>query len=440
MKKKISLSVIFITLLFFSCRKQDQQPAPFEVNQTNTFSSEVAQKWQDMQIRILRLPAGANPYGMNGNRYFAYLGIALYESVVPGMPDYQSLSGQLTDMPVMPGIEQGKSYHWPASANAALAFLNKSFYTLASGAHKAAMDSLENALTAVYRTQTDAETFERSANFGKAVAERIFNWSKTDGSSDTYPPFVNSTTIGAWTPTAPNPAAAFAPYWGQNRSFVSGSSTGVASPAPPPYSTDPNSAYYAMVKEVYDISQSLTPEQKATAFYFRDNPGLPAGTHYNSIFTEILRAENPKLDLYAVAMAKTGIALAEAQIACWKVKYDLLVDRPIRYIREVMGHTTWSPLLSTPPFPEFPSGHSQTGGAFDGVLTSLFGNNYHFILNTYENLGMAPRPYNSFTEMVDDISKSRVYGGIHFSYTCKESSKQGVKIAENVLKTLKFKK
>jgi hypothetical protein len=139
-----------------------------------------------------------------------------------------------------------------------------------------------------------------------------------------------------------------------------------------------------------------------------------------------------------MAHAKTGIAIAEAQIGCWKMKYELLVDRPVRYIRNVLGHATWSPLLSTPPHPEFPSGHSQTGGAFAAVLTSLFGSNYQITIHTYDNLNMAPRSYNSFAEMVEDIGKSRVYGGIHYSYTCTESSKQGAKIAGNILNTLRF--
>jgi hypothetical protein len=115
-----------------------------------------------------------------------------------------------------------------------------------------------------------------------------------------------------------------------------------------------------------------------------------------------------------------------------------LVDRPVKYIRNVMGHTTWTPLLSTPPHPEFPSGHSQTGGAFAAAMTSLFGNNYSITLHTYDNLGMAARSYNSFYEMTEDIGRSRVYAGIHYTYTCVESMKQGAKIADNIVNKLKF--
>ena len=153
-----------------------------------------------------------------------------------------------------------------------------------------------------------------------------------------------------------------------------------------------------------------------------------------------MHTENPQLDFSAVAQAKTGIALAESQIGCWKIKYDLLVERPIRYIRNVLGHTTWNPVLPTPPHPDFPSGHSQTGGAFGKVLTSLFGEHYEITLHTYDNLGMEPRKYGSFTEMVDDIGRSRVYAGIHYTYSCTEGNKQGEKIAANILNTLRFKK
>jgi hypothetical protein len=410
------------------------------LKQTKTFTSAVAQKWQEMQLRILKQPAGSNPYGLNNLRNFAYCGIGLYESVVPGMPSYQSLHGQLTDMPAMPNTEPGKAYHWAASANATLAYLNKNFYSNTSAANLVSMDSLENALTAEFQAQTTTEIFQRSVNFGKTVAQRIFNWSTTDGALTVYPPFVPPVGPGIWSPTSPNPTGIFAPYWGNNKLLVPGSLNNTSSPAPPSYSTDPASAYYAMVKEVYDVSQTLTPDQIATALYFRDSPGLPAGAHYVSIFSQLMSIENPPLDFYALANAKTGIALNESAINCWKIKYNLLQERPVRYIRNVLGHTTWNPQFGTPPHPDFPSGHSQVGGAFATVMNSLLGNPYHFTIHTYDYLGMSPRSYNSFNEMVEDVGLSRVYAGIHYTYSCVEAKKQGEKIAANVLSTLKFQK
>ncbi len=445
--KRISILVMII-LTYSSCKKDfneegDPKGGHGHLIQTKFFSSESAQKWQDLQLRILRTTTTVNPFGRHGHRFFAYCGIGLYESVVPGMPKYQSLDGQLTAMPQMPDTEPGKAYHWAASANAALAYLNKHFFTTAntSAENIASMDSLENALNSQYQLEiNNADVFQRSKNFGTTVAERIFTWSTTDGSNLANAPYTPNGGLGSWTNTAPNPTGIAEPYWGNNRSFVAGAASGTASPAPPAYSTDPNSAYYAMVKEVYDISLTLTPEQIATALYYRDNPGYPNAANYISTFSQIMHIENYQLDEYALAHVKTGIAFAEAMINCWQQKYSYLVDRPTRYIRNVLGHSTWTPLLAVPPHPDYPSAHSQMGGAVSAVLESLLGKNYQFTLHTYDYMGMAPRTYNSFSDMSVDIGKSRVYAGIHTTYACVEGRKQGERIAANVLNKLKFKK
>src|SRR5262245_7748630 len=152
-------------------------------SETNTYSSDVAIKWMDMQLELIRTSA---PFigGLPPSRPFAYAGIALYEAVVPGMPDYRSLSGQLALMPAMPKIVSGNSYHWPTCANAALAAINRNFFPNASDENKAAINALENELNAAYQSQTDNSTFRRSVNFGRAVASLIFDWSKSDGYTD----------------------------------------------------------------------------------------------------------------------------------------------------------------------------------------------------------------------------------------------------------------
>ena len=410
------------------------------LKQTKTFPATVAQKWQDLQNRFLRTPTNTNPFGRNGHRWFAYCGIALYEAVVAGMPAYQSLYGQLTDLPQMPETEPGKAHHWPTVANAALAYMNKHFFTSNIGSVTvSSMDSLENALNAEYQLQVDGQTFERSKILGRTVAERIHNWSTTDGSLNPNWPYVMAA-LPLWQPTPPNPTTVADPYWGNNRLMVQGSTTGIASPLPPPYSTVPGSPYYNMVKEVYDVSQMLTGTDSATAFYFRDQPGFQAGTAYVSMFQQVMNVENPQLDFYALAHAKVGIALYESMISCWKIKYEVLLDRPIRYIRTVLGHTTWNPLFGTPGHPDYPSGHSQNGGAFAAMMTTLFGDHYQFTLHTYDNLGMAPRTYHSFDEMAVDVGRSRVLAGIHYTYSCVEGKRMGEKIVANVLNILKFKK
>src|SRR5215211_2906618 len=150
MKVSIPVITIIIGLLLClitlpSCQKEPSESQAIQqasaagalkengrLKPAKAFSSEVAQKWQDLQLRMLYQPQGVNPYGLNGVRNFAYTSIALYEAVISGMPSYQSLYGQLNDLPEMPSTEPGKAYHWPAVANAALAYMNRHFYTAAN--------------------------------------------------------------------------------------------------------------------------------------------------------------------------------------------------------------------------------------------------------------------------------------------------------------------
>jgi hypothetical protein len=404
---------------------------------TNAYSSDGVIKWMDMQLELIRT---SSPFigGLPPSRPFAYASIALYESVVPGMPDCRSLSGQLTDMPAMPGMLPGNSYHWPTCANAALAAINRSFFPNASIACKAAMNVLEHELNTAYQAQTDNATFQRSVNFGRAVAKLIFDWSKSDGYANnikkSYTPPAGQ---GLWAPTPPGFLPAFGPYWGNHRLFVAGSLDGTAPPAPPKYSTAPSSDYYNMVKEVYEISQTLSADQIDLALFYRDYPGFGDG-HYISILKQLLKLKQPTLDVTAKVCAKTSIACVDAGIGCWKIKFQYNQERPVRYIREVLGHSEWSPLFDTPPFPDFPSGHSTIAASFGETLKDFFGNSCPFSDHTYDYLGLKPRTYNSFQELVKEICDARVYAGIHYVYSCTAAVEQGRKVAQNIDKLIKF--
>ena len=449
--KRIITPIAILILAFTalnSCQKLEERsllPGHESDNghlqQTKTYSSEVAFKWMDMQLHLMLTnptPLGGTP----SQRYFLYGAIALYESVVPGMPAYRSLSGQLTDLPAMPNLIPGKAYYWPACGNAALAAMTRSFFSAATTANKAAIDSLENALNDAYKMNTDTAEFNRSVKFGKAVAEIVFNWAKTDGSSNANAPYTLPVGPGLWVPTPPGFAPAAIPYWGNNRLLVATSLDMSAPEAPPVYSTDPNSKYYKMMKEVYDASLTLTDEQKAVAIFYGGKPGSPnyGGGGYLSAIKQILEYENPKLDYTAYAYAKTCIAMYDAGIGCFAAKYYYNQQRPVTFVRDVLGDVTWTSFVVTPPFPDFLSAHSSHAGAFAEIMEGMLGTNYHFTDHTYDFQGQAPRSYTSFEDMVQDIGDARFYGGIHSRFSCTEGARLGRHIAWNINNTLKFKK
>ena len=404
--------------------------------QTNTYTSEVAVKWLNMQIRLMRTATGITNVAFI--RPYAYSGITLYEAVVPGMPSYQSLAGQLTGLSGLTQTEPGFAYHWPGSANAALASINKQMFPATSDANKAAIDSLEAALNLQYQNEVDQPTLNRSIAFGKAVAQKIFEWAQADGYQHVSDPYIPPIGAGLWEATPPAFAPASTPYWGNLRVMVPGSGDNAQPGAPIPYSTDPSSDFYKMVKQVYDASQTLTAEQTAQALYWRDIPGVSTPGHYASILRQILENDNSSLSKAAVAYALAGITGYDAAISCWQTKYHYNLVRPITYIRSVLGFSGWNSLLGTPAHPEYSSAHALLSSATAAALTNVFGDNYSFTDHTYDYLGFAPRPFNSFEAFGEDAGNSRLYAGIHYQPSIDTGFVQGRKISQNISSKLIF--
>jgi hypothetical protein len=447
-RKGRALTVILI-FIFSACQKQfdqlkNQKEIPTTVIksnhghliQTKKYSSDLVIKWMDMQLRLMRTATGVP--GVSFTRHYAYSGIVLYEAVVQGMPAYQSLEGQLNGLAGLPKTEPGFGYFWPGSANAALSYINRQMFPTTSDANKASMDSLENALNKQYQGEVNSETINRSIAFGKAVAQKVFEWGQTDGYLHANDAYNAPLGAGLWEPTAPAFAAASTPYWGNLRTIVPGSDVNSQPGSPIPYSTDPSSDFYKMAKQVYDVSQTLTAEQTAMALYWRDVPGVTTPGHYVSILKQVLENDKPALDEAAIAYALGGIIANDAGISCWKTKYHDNLVRPITYIRTVLGHTTWNPLLTTPAHPEYSSAHAVLSAATADAFSNLFGNNYSFIDHTYDYLGYAPRSFNSFEAFGIDAGNSRLYAGIHYQQSIDIGLVQGRKMALNIISKLKF--
>jgi len=466
--KPTILNALFLSGLIFlaavSCQKETKQELPKEeiataansnkehghLQQTNTFSSDVVIQWLNLDLEMLRLPLPAGTSVQGGDRILAYSGIALYEAVVNGMPAYQSLNGQLTDFPTMPVPEPGKAYHWAAAANAALADETRYLFSATSDANKQKITDLENQLKSAYATEVDASVIDRSVAFGKEVADRVANWADTDGwklQNGAYtPPPPTPEQPWLWVPTSPPPAAPINPHLEFRRLLVPGSDNGATIAPFPDFSTTPGSEFYEMVNDVYIKSQTMTAEQRNLALYYRDGGGAGyygGAGHFVALLPQVISKSGISLDMAALSLAKSGIAMNDAGIIGFRAKYVFNLLRPITYIRNVMGLTTWSPLFATPNHPEFPSAHAFNSGAFLEALTNVFGDNFEFTDNTYGNMQTAlgtlhPLTFHSFTELKTAIDDSRVYAGIHYGPSCTKGTQLGEKVAQNILSSVKF--
>jgi membrane-associated phospholipid phosphatase len=159
----------------------------------------------------------------------------------------------------------------------------------------------------------------------------------------------------------------------------------------------------------------LSDEQRAIALFWSDDPvttATPPG-HWVSIATQVLRAERTSLATAVSTYALLGIAVNDAFIACWAAKYRFNLLRPVTFIQRLI-EPGWLPLLTTPPFPEHPSGHSVQSAAAATVLAEIFGDDHAFTDHTHDGRGLLARAFASFDDAAAEAAISRLYGGIHF--------------------------
>ncbi len=438
---------LILLLLVAACLGAYAPPAQAQAEPETTRSAQdydhsVATAWFDLTLELIRQTPGFSP--PVASRALGYAGVTLYESVAPGIPGASSLAGQLNGLAQLPQVESGAQYHWPSVANAALAGITRRLFAAGGGAQRAAIDGLEINLRKRFADQAPPDVIRRSIRHGRLVAAAIFAWSRSDGGHEGY--FFNTplnyvTPIGEglWSPTPPSYQRPLQPYWGQNRPLMLTDGSECAPPPPPAYSTDPTSPMYLEAREVYDTVRNLTPEQRDIALFWSDDPNLTATPpgHSIALATLVLRDENASLALAAETLARVGIAVADAFIGCWNVKYQYNRIRPIDYIQRVIDPAWNNPTptdpVVTPPFPEYPSGHSTEIAAAAAVLTALFGDDYLLVDRTQERLGFAPRVFPSFDAAAEEAAMSRLYGGIHFPSGNEAGLAQGKCIGARVM-------
>jgi hypothetical protein len=399
----------------------------------SAYTAEVPLGWFDLALELVRTTPGFSP--PVASRAFGYAGVALYEALVPGMPGRRTLAGQLNDLG-RPRGPSDRACHWPTVANRALAFILRSLFPTAVAESAAAIDELEDSFASRAQAALPQGIYGRSVARGEEVAAHVFDWSTTDGGHEaflrSFPPYRPPSGPGLWVPTPPGFLPALQPYWGPNRPFVLPSGA-ACSPGPPPaYSEEIGSPFYTDANECYEAAGSLTAEQEAIARFWSDDPGQTASPpgHSISILSQVTTMLDLSLARATEAYAKVGIAVADAFIACWNTKYRDNLLRPVTYIRNVID-PAWTPLLVTPPFPEYTSGHSVQSGAAAQVFTDLLGD-VAFVDRTHERRGLPARSFRSFDEAAEEAAVSRLYGGIHFRPAIERGLEQGRCVGSHV--------
>lgn len=389
------------------------------------------------------------------SRIFAYSNVAAYEVVANNDNTFKSLNGQLSGLTKAPVYDKTKG---PLNIQLAalIAYMDVSKDLIFSE------DDVVTYRDSLYSKWelTNKVEFNNAKNYGLKVASHIKTWMSKDNYKQTrsMPKYtIKTDDPSKWQPTPPAYMDGVEPHWGKIRTFVLHSSNQFAPIPPPKFSLDKRSIFYKELKEVYDVSNQITKKgdtskEIKSAQFWDCNPyvsvthghlmfaikKISPGAHWMGIAKIACRKANKNFDETVYACTKTSIAVADAFISCWDEKYRVNLVRPETLINKYID-SNWKPVLQTPPFPEYPSGHSVVSGAASTVLTEIFGQDFKFDDTTETQFGLPIRSFNSFDEAADEAAMSRMYGGIHYRAAIVNGVKQGRDVGHYVVDNLKMK-
>ncbi len=438
--KKLSLLVLLI--LVAACNMKQE---PITVSEEALHSA--VDQVTDIMVHDIFSPPVAS-------RIYAYPNIAAYEIMALHNEEYNSLAGQARELTPIPQPEADESINYPLAA--LIAHMDVSRKLIFS---EDKIKLFRDSLYGIWESQNKKE-FNSAKDYGLAVADHITAWMDKDNykQTRTMPKFtVDTDDPSRWQPTPPAYMDGIEPHWNKIRPFVIDSAGQFKPTPPPPFSMEKGSDFYKEVREVYDISNEITEKGDASeeieiAQFWDCNPyvsvtrghlmfatkKITPGAHWIGIVKIATRKTNSNFDDTLYAYTKTSIAIADAFISCWDEKYRSNLIRPETLINEHFDDN-WKPVLQTPPFPEYTSGHSVVSGAAAITLTDIYGDNFAFDDDTEIRYGLPVRSFNSFNEAADEAAISRMYGGIHYRTAVEIGVKQGRDLGKFVLKNLNMK-
>ena len=435
----LSISSLVVLLFVFGCK---DKTVPIVVTPAD-FHSAIDNVIEVMIHDIFSPPVAS--------RVFAYPNIAAYEIIAQQDSLYTSLAGQIKSLKAIPKADPKKQINFPLAA--IVAHINISKKLIFS---EKRIEVHRDSLYAIWQAK-NPKVFKNSKEYGLEVAAFITTWMNADNYAQTrtMPKFsVNTEDESRWQPTPPSYMNGLEPHWDKIRAFVLDSASQFKPVPPPPFSMEKGSVFYKELREVYETTNRISKEgdsseEIAIAQFWDCNPyvsvnrghlmfavkKITPGAHWIGITKVASKKNQADFNKTVFAYTKTSIAIADAFISCWDEKYRSNLVRPETLINTYFNDD-WKPILQTPPFPEYTSGHSVVSGAASTVLTEIFGENFSFDDDTEVQFGLPIRSFASFKAAADEATISRMYGGIHYRAAVEVGVGQGRKVGNLVSKNL----
>lgn len=385
----------------------------------------------------------ANPPA--ASRFYAYSTLAAYYASIAKKPE----AGPLREFHTEPAVQipEATGGYLPLFASI-YAMLEAGRQLMPSGY---LLEKEQQQLATLFKKEykLSAQTLDVNIALATDIARQVIAYAKTDGYSrlSTYKRYTPSRKEGKWYPTPPEYMPAVEPQWKTIRPFFLDSADQFAPIEPTPFSLDTASSFYKQTMEVYNVTANLTEEQKLIASFWDCNPFAVSYSGHMAIGLKKISPGGHWMGITGIACKKAGIPLEktilthtlvaltlhDAFISCWNEKYKSDRIRPETAINKYLD-PKWRPLLQTPPFPEYTSGHSVASASASVVLTYLLGDNFSFTDTSEVYFGLPERDFTSFYQAANEAAISRLYGGIHFRDACEAGVKQGRLIGNHVVR------
>jgi len=441
MQRRLFLILFSIGVIFFNQGCENVDPDWKEKADQPEWLHKTMKKLTDVIVYDIFSPPVAS-------RNYLYPSVGAYEIMALQDSQYMSMSGQLRDFSAIP-LPSQEICHELAALKAFTTLSKEVIFSVEK------IDAHVEELSQAYKEiGMPKKTYDYSLKYGEEVAEHIWKWAKGDNYHETrsYPKFSVTNEAGRWKPTPPAYQAGIEPSWNQIRPAIIQSAEQFQPPFPTDYNMDKNSPFYAEVMEVYDAVSQADEEEKEIASFWDCNPfvmnvtghvmhatkKITPGGHWINITALASREKEASFMTSIHAYTAVSIALFDGFISCWDEKYRSNLIRPETVINEYIDED-WVPLLQTPPFPEYTSGHSVISSAAAVALTEIYGDNFSFTDDTEVEFGLPARSFDSFYDASDEAAVSRLYGGIHYRPAIDNGVTQGKSLGRYVMENVRFK-
>jgi hypothetical protein len=306
--------------------------------------------------------------------------------------------------------------------------------------NSALLEDLEASLAAVAAESAveHSQSIARGREWGQHVAETILAWRATDGFDPSPSTYQGSNAIGRWRRTPAAFANGVAPSLANTLPFVIPTPSSFRPDGPPALTSVEYAADVNEVKALGALVGSTRTEEQTTIGRFWAGT---APTFWNRAATDAARQRHTTLSENARLFALLNMAMIDAGISCWDAKYFFEFWRPITAIQLAsldgnpltIEQGDWAPLIATPPYPEYSSGHAMVSGSAQAVLTAFFGDDLpvqgwsEFFGDTYV------RSWPNFSAAADEANVARIYSGFHFRFAIRDGREKGDAIGAYVV-------